>query len=410
MKLSALVLAAGEGKRLRPLTSTRPKGMIFAAGKPLLEHLIENIKPYAKDITIVIGWHGEKIRDYFGNGSRIGIKINYIEQKEMKGTAHAIGLAEFKNPFLCINGDIVFNQSAIKKALDFYTKCKSAVITAVKTDSSREFGIVKIKDNEVKDIAEKTDKFDKCKSSFVNAGLYIFTPEIFNAIRKTKLSRRGEYEITESIKILLETQNIFSIVLEEPWLDIGRPWDLLDANEFYLKNITSQINGKIEKNVTIEGNIILGSGSIVRSGSYIAGPVFIGKNCDIGPNCFIRKYTSIDSNCRIGNAVEIKNSVIMKNTKVPHHNYVGDSIISENCNFGAGTKIANLRFDEQEIWSFVNTKRVNSGRKKLGAIIGDNVKTGINSMIDAGTVIYENTHIGPGIFAKGLVMKNSKVH
>lgn len=410
MKLSALVLAAGEGKRLRPLTSTRPKGMIFVAGKPFLEHQLETIKPYAKDITIIIGWYGEKIKDYFGDGSRFGIKINYIEQREAKGTAHAIGMADFSSPFLCINGDIVFSRSAIKKALDFYSKYKSTVITTVKTDSSREFGIVKIRDNKVKDIAEKTDKFDKCGSSFVNAGLYVFTPEIFSAIRKTKLSPRGEYEITDSIKILLGAQNIFGLVLEEQWLDVGRPWDLLDANEFYLEGITSQIKGKIEKNVTIEGNIILGSGSIVRSGSYIMGPVSIGKNCDIGPNCFIRKYTSIDSNCRVGNAVEIKNSVIMKNTKVPHHNYVGDSIIGENCNFGAGSKIANLRFDEQEVRSFVNAKRVNAGRKKLGAIIGDNVKTGINSMIDAGTVIYENTYIGPGIFAKGLIMKNSKVY
>jgi len=133
--------------------------------------------------------------------------------------------------------------------------------------------------------------------------------------------------------------------------------------------------------------------------------VIIGQNCDIGPNCYIRPSTAIGDSCHIGNAVEVKNSIIMKGTKFPHYNYVGDSVIGEDCNFGAGTKIANLRLDKQEIW----VADINTGRRKLGAIIGDGVETGINACINIGSMIGSNTLIGPGAVASGVILPDSRV-
>jgi bifunctional UDP-N-acetylglucosamine pyrophosphorylase/glucosamine-1-phosphate N-acetyltransferase len=155
----------------------------------------------------------------------------------------------------------------------------------------------------------------------------------------------------------------------------------------------------------MKGAVSVGKGTVIRSGSYIIGPVTIGENCEIGPNCYIRPHTAIGDNCHIGNAVEVKNSIIMRDTDFPHHNYVGDSVIGEGCNFGAGTKIANLRLDKREIW----VAGINTRRRKLGAIIGDGVQTGINSSINVGSMIGNDTFIGPGAIAGGIISPNSRI-
>jgi bifunctional UDP-N-acetylglucosamine pyrophosphorylase/glucosamine-1-phosphate N-acetyltransferase len=172
-----------------------------------------------------------------------------------------------------------------------------------------------------------------------------------------------------------------------------------------LSNLLPGCSGKIEANVFINGAVLIGKGTTIRSGSYIVGPVIIGENCDIGPNCFIRASTVIGDNCHVGAAVEVKNSIILSNSKIPHLNYVGDSIIGSNCNLGAGTKIANLKLDKKNI--FIND--VDTHRHKLGAIIGDNVQTGINSSINVGTLIGDNSFIGPGALAYGVIAPGSKI-
>jgi bifunctional UDP-N-acetylglucosamine pyrophosphorylase/glucosamine-1-phosphate N-acetyltransferase len=182
----------------------------------------------------------------------------------------------------------------------------------------------------------------------------------------------------------------------EDWIEVGRPWDLLAANEYLLISETHSVLGSVEPNATLYGKISVGRGTSIRSGSYIQGPAVIGENCDIGPNCFIRAYTCIGDNVRVGNGVEIKSSTIMDGTKVPHLSYVGDSVIGSNCNLGAGTMVANLRHDNSEIRSYVNGEKVNSERRKLGVIMGDDVKTGINSTIYPGTVIESGYRGTPG--------------
>jgi bifunctional UDP-N-acetylglucosamine pyrophosphorylase/glucosamine-1-phosphate N-acetyltransferase len=177
------------------------------------------------------------------------------------------------------------------------------------------------------------------------------------------------------------------------WSDIGLPWHLLDANKFLLKNIKHEVKGKIEENVQIVGNVIIGKNSLIRSGSYIIGPCYIGENSLLGPNAFIRPFTSIGNDCRIGMS-EIKNSLIFSNTAIPHFNYIGDSIICENVNLGAGTKISNLRFDNGNVKMNINEKLINSGRRKFGAIIGPSAQTGINSSIMCGKKIGEGSIIG----------------
>jgi bifunctional UDP-N-acetylglucosamine pyrophosphorylase/glucosamine-1-phosphate N-acetyltransferase len=239
----------------------------------------------------------------------------------------------------------------------------------------------------------------------VNAGLYLFTPDIFDAVSQTPKSLRGEYELTDSLQLMIDKGYHIAYQEISHWLNLGYPWDLLSANELLLAEVGAKNLGKVEENVVIRGPVSIGRDTIVRSGSYIVGPVIIGDSCDLGPSCYIRPYTAIGNNCHIGGAVEVKGSIIMKGSRLPHHNYVGDSVIGECCNFGAGAKVANLRLDKRDI----EVAGKDTKRRKLGAIIGDGVEIGINASINVGSVIGNNTHVGLGTVFSGVISSDSKV-
>jgi bifunctional UDP-N-acetylglucosamine pyrophosphorylase/glucosamine-1-phosphate N-acetyltransferase len=394
---------------MRPLTANKPKPLLHVAGKPFLEHTINSLKQSGiKDIVILVGWRSEHLQEYFGTGKDLGVKLTYIIQTARYGTAHAIGTARnnFDDAFLCLNGDILTTPELVKGVLNNYKKNKSTVMALTKVEDPSGFGVVQLDKKKVKRIIEKPTQF---VGNLVNAGVYVFSPKIFDAVDETKLSPRGEYEITDAIEILIKRMShpVFGHELDTPWLDICMPWHLLNANELLMQDIKAQNLGTIEKYATIEGPVMIGKNSVIRNGSYIIGPVIIGENCDIGPNCYIRPSTSIGNNCKIGNAVEVKNTIVMNHSNIPHHNYVGDSIIGENCNLGSGTKVANLRLDNKNIYTIVRGERIETNRRKLGVIMGDNVKTGVNSVINIGTVIGENSLIGPGAIVSGAIAPNS---
>ncbi|MFH1647000.1 MAG: bifunctional sugar-1-phosphate nucleotidylyltransferase/acetyltransferase, partial [Chloroflexota bacterium] len=316
------------------------------------------------------------------------------------GTADAIRMVAgvVDGNFLVINGDVVVDRKDIKRLV----KNGRNTMSVIEGKDPRGLGMVELAEDRVVNIYEKTEK---PPTLMANAGLYLFTPQIFDAIARTEKSPRGEYEITDSLQMLMDTKEGLRYQEIKSWLDLSYPWDLLRANESMLAGLVAENLGEVEANVVLKGNVVIGKGTVVRSGAYIVGPVIIGGDCDIGPNCYIRASTAIGDGCHVGAAVEIKNSIIMRGTRVPHHNYVGDSVIGEGCNLGAGTKIANLRLDKKNIFA----GGIDTGRRKLGAIIGDRVETGINASINVGTIIGNNAFIGPGAVASGVILPDSKI-
>lgn len=175
------------------------------------------------------------------------------------------------------------------------------------------------------------------------------------------------------------------------------PWDLLRANELHLGGLgASDIRGEVHPSAVIEGTITLGPGSRILPGVFIEGNVVIGANSKVGPNCYIRGNTSVGDRCHIGQAVEIKNSILLHHTNVGHLSYLGDSILGENVNFGAGTIVSNLRHDGKNHRSFVDGTLVDTGRRKFGAIVGDGVHTGIHTTIYPGRKFWPATSTRPG--------------
>ena len=396
--MKAVVLVAGKGTRMEPLTSGCPKVMLQVANKPILEHILNSaIKAGIEGFVFITGYQEEKIKEYFGDGSRWGVSIEYVQQREQLGTANAIGYARgyVEGGFLVLNGDMLIGQEDLKALL---SRTEEAVICVKEVENPSDFGVLETENNKVIRIIEKPKN---PPTNLANAGIYLFRESIFDFIDRTPESMRKEFEITDSIQMLIDSGAAVGYSpLEGRWIDIGYPWDLLKANEYLLKDLKGICEGTVEPNATIKGEVVIGKGTLIRNGSYIEGPVVIGENCDLGPNCFIRPSTAIGNHVRVGNAVEIKNTIIMENTHVGHLSYVGDSIIGRRCNFGAGTKVANLRHDGKNIKVMVKGRILDSGRRKLGVIMGDDVHTGINTSINIGVIMEKGRYTYPGEVVK----------
>lgn len=396
--MKAVVLVAGKGTRMEPLTSDCPKVMLQVANKPVLEHILDSaIEAGIEGFVFITGYLEEQIKAHFGDGSKWGVSIEYVQQKEQLGTANAIGYARghVEGAFLVLNGDMLIGQKDLKALV---SRKEEAVICVKEVENPSDFGVLETRDNRVIRIIEKPKN---PPTNLANAGIYLFRESIFGFIDKTQPSIRKELEITDSIQMLIDSgAPVGYSSLEDSWIDIGYPWDLLKANEYLLKTLKGSCQGTVEPNVTIKGEVAIGKGSLIRSGAYIEGPVIIGENCDIGPNCFIRPSTALGNRVRIGNAVEVKNTIVMEGTHVGHLSYVGDSVIGRRCNFGAGTKVANLRHDGKNIKVMLKGRIIDSGRRKLGVIMGDDIHTGINTSINIGVVMAKGRSTFPGEVVK----------
>lgn len=396
--MQVIVLAAGEGSRMRPLTSKRPKVMLPVAGKPFLEQIVLRARLAGADsFVFVVGYGANAVRLHFGDGADIGVRIDYAYQDLQLGTGHALlaaeGLAEDR--FVVLNGDVLPDVQSLREMIS----SKEVSVGAIRVSEPSKYGVFTIHDGFLRSVVEKSSS---PPSDLANAGIYTFSREIFDAMRSASVSIRGEYELTDGLNALADKELIRIVELED-WIEIGRPWDILAANEKLMPDIVPVMLGKVEHGANLKGKVSIGSGTIVRSGSYIEGPAVIGENCDIGPNCYIRPSTCLGNNVRVGNAVEVKNCAVMDGTKIGHLSYLGDSIIGSNCNFGAGTIVSNLRHDNANIRSYVKGQSVDSGRRKLGVVMGDDVKTGIHTTIYPGTIIESGCRSIPAAGLRGLV-------
>jgi UDP-N-acetylglucosamine diphosphorylase / glucose-1-phosphate thymidylyltransferase / UDP-N-acetylgalactosamine diphosphorylase / glucosamine-1-phosphate N-acetyltransferase / galactosamine-1-phosphate N-acetyltransferase len=386
--MQAIILAAGKSTRTHPLTLHTPKALLPVANRPILEHNLRQLAGLVDEAVIIVGFGSEQIMDRFG--SRYGkIALKYAVQKNQDGTASALLAAEkaAAEKFLVLMGDDVYTNADIKLCL----KHDNSMLVK-QVDDIRSFGAVQAENGVLTRIDEKPTA---ASPGLANAGLYLLTKDIFSCIRAAKKSSRNEFELTDAVSTYAKNH---PIIVEEAslWIPVSYPWSLLDASEAVLDTISGDVNATVEKGVTIRGNVIVGKNTLLRSGTYIEGPAIIGEGCDIGPNCYIRPYTAIGNGCRVGNAVEVKASILMDNVSAGHLSYIGDSIIGPNSNLGGGFLVANLRHDNGEVKSMVKGTLLITGRRKFGAIVGENVKTGVRTTIYPGRKIWPGKTTLPG--------------
>ncbi|BCS92050.1 Bifunctional protein GlmU [Metallosphaera sp. J1] len=389
--MKVVLLAAGKGERLEPITHTRPKPFVPVLGETLIERNLKIVRRIVKDPEIFVVIPEEYPPEYESFFSRLQ-GVNLVKQGERKGTGGALQyVPKFSNDELLIfYGDIYTTSNSVERVVSE----PGNSMLGVEVPNPSEYGSLKMDEGGyLQGIVEKSPN---PPSNVINGGIYKLSSSILDLVDKLELSPRGEYEFTDAITTFARRSRIKVVKSNDFWRDVGKPWDVIDINKVELDSIPGKIEGELEENVKLMGKVVIEEGAKILSGTRIEGPAYIGRNCVVGPNAFVRPYTVLVSNVKIGSFVEIKESVVMEGTKIPHLSYVGDSVISEDVNFGAGTLVANLRFDEKEVYMNIKGKRQGTGRKKMGTVVGGHVRTGINVSILPGIRIGAYAMIYPG--------------
>ena len=330
--MKGIILHGGHGTRLRPLTHTGPKQLLPIANKPMSEYGLDAIRDCGiSDIAIIIGGTGSnKVKEYYGDGSKFNVRITYIEQESPKGIAHAINLCkEFigDEKFLVFLGDNIIQKPINNIARKFESSDNDALILLCEVENPERFGIADVKDNKITKIMEKPKD---PPTNFAVTGIYFLTPKIFDIFTRLKPSWRNELEITDALQILLEEKNKIAFeMITDYWKDTGTPQDIIHANMVILKKMTPYFKGKKANDVIIKGNVMVGDETIIGSGVEIEGPAIIGNNCVVDADSRIGPNTSIGNNSKIRKC-NIENSIIMSNCEINSDVNIKDSIIAFN--------------------------------------------------------------------------------
>ncbi len=353
--MKGIILHGGHGTRLRPLTHTGPKQLLPIANKPMSEYCVEAIRNCGiTDIAIIIGGIGSnKVKEYYGDGSKFNVKISYIEQDEPKGIAHAINLCKNfvgNEKFLVFLGDNIIQKPISDISKKFESSNDDALVLLCEVSNPERFGIADVKENKIIKIMEKPKH---PPTNLAVTGIYFLTTKIFEIFSRLKPSWRNELEITDALQMMLEEHNIVNFeMITDYWKDTGTPDDIIHANGEVLKNMKPYLSGKKENGSEISGNAMIGTNSIISRNSKIFGPCIIGKNCIIGENCKIGPNVSIGDNSKLTNC-NIQNSIIMENCIIDSNMKIRNSILASNSSIifndgndekvlllGEGTKIS----------------------------------------------------------------------
>jgi UDP-N-acetylglucosamine diphosphorylase/glucosamine-1-phosphate N-acetyltransferase len=389
--MQTVILAAGEGTRMRPLTASLPKPMLPVADRPLSAHAADAAVDAGTDeLVIVVGYEAQVVREYFGETYR-GVPVSYAVQEEQLGTAHAVNAARghLDGAFVVLNGDDLYDPGSV--AALFEAGEDGPAVGSYRVEDPTSYGVFTVEDGIVTDIVEKPAD---PQSNLVNVGAYVFPAEATKWLDVPQ-SERGEHEITDVLARVIEAHAVRAVEIDR-WLGCGRPWELLEANEWKLGELARRIAGTVKGDADLRGSVVVEEGAVVEPGVVIEGPALVRAGAHVGPNAYVRGATLLGEDIEVGHGVEVKNSVVMQGTKVPHLTYLGDSVLGRNVNLGAGTQVANLRHDDADVKLTVKGERVSTGRRKFGVVVGDGARTGINTSLDAGVTLSRGAGTNPG--------------
>jgi glucose-1-phosphate thymidylyltransferase len=364
--MQAVILAAGEGKRVRPLTRSRPKAMIPVANRPIIEYVMEALlKNGIREIVVVVGYRKEQVTRFL---NQLDIPVEVVIQEKQLGTAHALKCAESKiqGNFLLLPGDNYIDPQSISMIKDI----PNAMLVKEHPYPSN-FGVVVMKDGYVTHIEEKPEH---APSFMVSTGIYSLSQDFFSYIR--------ENDMPDAISAMIRGGGHVKAITACDWQDAIFAWDLLKMNKRLLSTLASARDGTTSRHTTIQGAVRIGTGTTIGPNTIITGPVVIGNDCTIGPNCCIMPNTSIGSRVTIEPFTLLGNTLAMDDSVVGSHSRVTDTIIGERCSLADHTS-SSKGTGLMEIEGYVI-------KSEFGAILGDSVTGGPHA-------VYKNCIIGNNV-------------
>lgn len=389
--MQAVILAAGQSARLYPFADGVNKTMVTLLGKPLLFYTLQGLKEVGiTDIVIVVDKTGV-IQNYFGNGKTLGLTLNYVIQSEPLGMGNGVLQAQelIHDDFLLLHGHHIDCAIFIPQLL---AERKTNILLAEQREDTWKYGVLQIKGNKVENLVEKPKKGDE-PSKLCVVGIYILSKNFFPVLKETPME---QYQFEKALSDFAKQEDISVVTAKEKTLTLKYPWDLFAIKDYLLshnkpskgKNITLGNNAIITEDITI------GDNTTIMEGATIKGPCYIGNNVTIGTNAIVRNGSVVEDNCVIGAQMELRNTIIMEGTTT-HSGFIGDSLIGKDCKIAAQFCTGNVRLDRKIITTVVKNEAIDTGRTRLGVMIGNQTKIGINVSTMPGVIIGKDVVIGP---------------
>ena len=378
---TAVVLAAGEGTRLRPLTRNRPKPMLPAANRPILEHVLDAlIDAGVERLVLVVGYKRQRVQDHFGPDYR-GVPIEYVVQEKQLGSGHALQQAEsaVAGSMLVVNGDRLVDSASVEQVIGGFQSSEGPAAMAVREQpGASRYGVVTLAGRDVEEIIEKPDSGEY---SLINAGIYAFDESIFRAIEATP-RQSGELALPDTIGRLVAEERVRAVRVDGLWVDATYPWDLLAV-------ATEVLQRGLPEQAETEPGIWIHESARVHEDATLRPPVVVGPDCEIGPGTVLGPDVAVGPNATVEANATLERSVVDTDSRVDHGSTLIDTVLGQAVELGAGTIVAGGPGD-------VRVDRTIFEEQPLGAVLADRVDVGGNASFAAGTLVGADADIGAG--------------
>ncbi|WP_135663791.1 bifunctional sugar-1-phosphate nucleotidylyltransferase/acetyltransferase [Halorhabdus rudnickae] len=391
---TAVVLAAGEGTRLRPLTRNRPKPMLPAATRPILEHVLDAlVETGIEELVLVVGYERDRVQNYFGPSYR-DRPITYVRQDKQLGTGHALLEARdaVDGSMLVVNGDTLIDPTIVGDVADRFAEGDVAATLAVLDGPDpQEYGAVDVERDVVTDLVEKPDADDY---RLINAGVYAFEGSIFARIEATP-RERGELALTDALVGLIDDRQVGAAETDGTWVDATYPWDLLELTREVLADGVPTV-GERERGVWIAES------ARVHETATVQRPTVVGPDSEVGPGAVVGPDVALGRNVTVGANATVTTAVLDDDTRIGPGSTLVEAVTGQDVRVGAGSVVpggpAEVRVDN----------RILEGRP-LGALLADRVRAEGNVSFAPGTLVGPNARIGTGVHVSGSVPGDAEV-
>ncbi len=389
--LPAVVLAAGEGVRLRPLTRHRPKPMLPVANKPILAYVFDGlIEAGVSEITVVVGYRRSRVQDHFGPTYR-NVPLTYVVQEKQLGSGHALLSVEerFDEPFLVVYGDQILDSRIVRTVMEDTDGDSAATLGVLDHTRVEHYGGVIMDDDRVVKLVERPTDQRKYR---LNAGIYGLTPRIFEAIRNAE-PRDGEHSLIDALSWLVDSDDeVRGTISEGLWVDATYPWDLLDVT----RDLTQAGVVGESREERIDDS------ALVHGTATIRDPVVIGADAEVGPGAVLGPYTCLGENVTVESGAVIEGSLLDSDTRVGPNATLIDCVTGQGVHIGAASTVpggpADVRVGDRVF-----------ERERLGALLADRVEIGGAAAIAPGTMVGPDATVRTGARVDGTIAEDTEV-
>ncbi|QLH76819.1 NTP transferase domain-containing protein [Halosimplex rubrum] len=395
---TAVVLAAGEGTRLRPLTRNRPKPMLPAANRPILEYVFDAlVAADVRRIVVVVGYKRGRVQDHFGPTYE-GVDVEYVTQHKQLGSGHALLQARgaVDGPALVVNGDRVIDDNIVRDVVREFEASGEPSMAVLERPETSQYGAVVLHEGDVSELVEKpeTDEY-----RLINAGVYAFESSVFDAIDATDRSD-GELALTDTIGRLMDDGRVRGVRTEGMWVDATYPWDLLTVADEVLAR------GHVDEPARASGgndaDVWVDPAANVHDAAVLQGPTVVGPDCEVGPGSVVGPNAALGQNVTVGANATVRNSVLDTDTRVESGSTLIDAVTGEDVTLGAGTVVPGGPAD-------VRVGREVFRDQRLGAVVADRVTAEGDASFSPGTLVGPGAHIGTSVRASGRIAGGAEV-